>query len=493
MSENLGVSEIKRRSIKGAKWLFFMNGFGLPAAFLISLLLGKTSPSVLGTYSLLLIFVSVVKTFVIYGGPPVFNVFLPKINTAEKRGRFFFSYLLIIFLLMIIVLALFKFFPSVFRFLIRRDYSMDQYWFFILLSVSVVFVELLANTASGLMIVKISAIARQMVRLVLLPTIAFLYLTNSNVLVQYGDVIIIVCFVSGYTAGGIVCLVNVLRERRVKFVPKWYLPEGFWGLSASSMGATIFTFLYHNFDKMAVLSLNDLSGLGKYQAVLSISLLITIAPKLIGASLIPMFSSLLATGNKEKISEAYNFLQRNGSMLMTVISLFLISFSTEILSLYGREYAVYDYLLVIFSIQFVITSLYFGNTPLLIASEKNIFKFSISFFQILFQLAGTLLFIKAFGVLAIAFSKAIAAVIAQTTIILYMLFIFEHRYKPPRAYIVGVIAATVLGIVKIYYIENVIGSFCVLFLSLSFFFLIAKIRCHEIRGLINLLIKKKGG
>ena len=64
--------------------------------------------------------------------------------------------------------------------------------------------------------------------------------------------------------------------------------------SATSTAAMVFSFLYVNFDRMCVLGLQDIKGLGKYQAVISLVMLVEYVPKLLQIVFIPVFSSLLA-------------------------------------------------------------------------------------------------------------------------------------------------------------------------------------------------------
>ena len=397
MTDTLSTTEIRQRSIKGAKWLILMNGMGMPAAFLIALLLGRAGPAALGYYALAQILIGVITTFVIYGGPAVLAVFMPKIPNAGDRGRFLFSYTLILFAMMVVALGLFWMLPSAFEFLLQRDFDMRNYGWFMLLALVIVSAETLANSANGLMLIKVTAVARQMMRTILLPLVAILFFWKREILVAYGMQCILGGFFAGYLVSAAICVYGLSREHRFRMAAGWFLPRGFWGFSLTTMLATIFTFLYGNFDRMAVLSIQDVAGLGMYQAVISLSMLIGLVPQMLGSTLVPMFASLLATGKIDAVLKAYGMLQRIGSILMTAAALFLISYSSELLSLFGNTYSSYDYLLSLFSVQYVVTSLHFGNTPILTAYEKNTFRLSVSTVQIFIQITGTILFIKSFG------------------------------------------------------------------------------------------------
>ena len=485
MTDSLSTSEIKKRSIKGAKWLLVMNALGIPSALLIALMLGRVGPAALGIYALAQIFIGVITTFVVYGGSPVLSVFLPTLSCAKDRGRFLFSYALILLAMMALTLSLFWLFPRALEFLLHRDFDMHNYGWFLLLAIVVVMTEMIVNTASGLMLIKPVAIARQMMRMILLPIVGVLYLFKREILIDYGMACILGGFLGGYILSAVICMVSVTGDDRFQIRPGWLLPNGFWGLSLSMMASTILTFLYNNFDRIAVLSINDVEGLGMYQAVISLSMLIGLVPTILGATLVPMFSSLMATGNNDAVKKAYDLLQRTGSFLMTWSALFLISYSGELLSLFGPSYSTYDYLLSLFCVQAVITSLRFGNTPILIAYQKNSFRVKVSIFQILTQIVLTLLFVQFYGVMAIALSKIIGVISANILNVFYVTKKISKNFLIPSCYKVGIAISLVCAIVRIYFLpDGWLISTVVFMIFTGSFFIGSKISVDDINRII---------
>lgn len=227
MTDTLSTTEIKKRSIKGVKWLIVMNGLGVPAAFLVVLMLGRVGPVALGVYALAQILIGVITTFVVYGGAPVLSVFMPKLSGAEDRGRFLFSYALILLGMMTVTLGLFWLFPVAFEFLLQREFDMHNYGWFVLLAGVVVLSETLVNTASGLMLIKAAAIARQMMRLILLPLVAVLFFFKRGFLVDHGMACILGGFLAGYIVATVICTISIARDRRFKMRLGWALPQGF--------------------------------------------------------------------------------------------------------------------------------------------------------------------------------------------------------------------------------------------------------------------------
>ncbi len=490
MNDILSVTDIKNRSVKGTIWLLIMNSLGIPAIFLVTVMLGRVGPELLGVYALVQILIGVIITFFIYGGGSVISVLLPKILGSDRRGRFLFSYIIILFGMMSMVLLLFWYFPKAFEFLLQQKFDMNYYGWFVLLAVVVVLSETLINTANGLLLIKTSAIARQMIRFVLLPLVAILFFFDRNILADYGIVFILGSFIVGYILAAVVSIISIYQDKRLKIQIGWLLPKGFWNLSLSIMAASIFSFLYTNFDRIAVLSINDVAGLGKYQAVISISMLIGFVPKILGTSLVSMFSSLLATGKKDAVIKAYNILQRTGSIFMTVTALFLIAYNNELLSMFGESYSDYDYLLSMFCVTAVITSVSFGNTPILIAYEKNFFRFFVSLTQITIQITGTLVFIQPFGIIAIAGAKITGVLVASISNITCVVFKMRKGFCLPRTYKSGVVISLLLSIIRFFVEPTWIISTALFLFSCICFFLVGKITIRDIKDIANLFLRR---
>lgn len=476
MTGTLSTTEIKNRSIRGAKWLLVMNGLGMPAASLISLLLGRAGPSVLGVYALAQILISVITTFFLYGGSSVLSVFLPKISDAEERGRFLFSYTLILFGIMTGALILFWLFPQGFEFLLQREFDMQNYRWFVLLTIVVIATETLANTASGLMLIKTVAIARQMMRFVLFPTVATVFFLKRDILVNYGLPLILGGFVIGYIIASIICVIGISRERRFNVRLGWKIPPGFWAFSSTTMLSAVFSFLYANIDRLAVYSVQDLKGLGMYQAVLSINALIENIPLLLRPSLVPTFSSLLGANHRTAFRQAFLLLSRWAVVPVTLVSLIVMAFSREILGLFGSEYIEYAYLLTLFGLVGIIRSLnlstYVANTCL----EKNAFRFIQQFVNIFTQGLLTLIFIFDYGVIAIAGAKMLSVSVASFAGVLYVFWGLGMGRKLPLSYRSAVLTGVVMTVFRIWVVPPgwlsavLLAIFCVvMFLAVSRF------------------------
>ncbi len=491
---SLSVNEIKNRSIIGAKWLLVTNGLGMPAAALIALMLGRAGPTVLGTYALAQMLIGVITTFVLYGGEPVLSVFMPKISDAEARGRFVFSYMLILLAMMAASLSLFWLFPNIFQFVLQQEFDMRGYLWFVSLAILVVATETLVNTGTGLMLIQTTAVARQMMRLMLLPIVAIMFFFKRDTLVDNSLPYILGGFAAGYILAMIICVISLVRDQRFKLRPGWFLPPGFWAFSFTTMMATVFTFLYGNIDRMAVLAISDLKGLGMYQAVLSINALLERFLLILRPSITPTFANLLGANHQDVFNRAFSILGRWTTVPITLMSLVTMAFSREILGLFGQEYVGYAYLLTLFGLVGIIRSLNTSTLVITTCMEKNVFMFTQQFLNMLGQVALTLIFISGYGVMAIAGAKMLSVSIASLAGVFYVFFVLSNSRKLPLSYKAAVLTGAVMTIMRIWLVPTGWLPAAVLMLLCTVLFaMVSRFGFGEIRGIIRFAIRHDAG
>ncbi len=449
ITDSLSKSEIKKRSISGAKWLVVMSGISMPASFLIALMLGRIDASALGIYALIQILVGVITTFIVYGGQPVLSVFLPKISSSEDRGRFLFSYFVILFVFMTLMLGLFRIFPDILEFLLQREFDMRNYSWFVMLTIVIVSAETFANAAAGLMLIKITAIARKMTRFVLLPVVGGLFIFNPEFLVEYGMSCILGGFLVGYLAAIIICVVGISREKRLSMRFGWFLPSGFWAFSGVAMTSTVFAFLYGNIDRIAVLSIQDVAGLGIYQAVLSVNAFIERVPILIKPSLLPTFSHLLVADDEKAFRGAFALLSRWATVPVTIASLVTMGFSYQIMGLFGEAYVNYYYLLTLFGLVGIIRSLNLPTSIINTSMEKNRFRFCQQSGMISLQFILTFILISRYGVFGIASARMVSVSIASLSGVFYVFYALRIMQKIPLTYKSAVLTGIIMTVLRI--------------------------------------------
>lgn len=491
MTGGLSNAEMKKRSVSGAKWLILTNVFGMPAAYLIALVLGQAGPAALGAYALAQIFIGVVTTFAMYGGPAVLRNYMPKIHKADDRGRFLFAYGAIILVLMGAILAAFYVFPAMLEFLLSREFDRKGFGWFVLLTVVVVGSECLIGAASGLMQIKLAAIARLMSRVVLLPLVAGLFFFNRPLLDAYTLEVILAGFLASYGVGALLCIVGLARDPRFHFRIGWHLPKGFSAFAFTSTAAMAFSFFYTNFDRMCVLGISDVVGLGTYQAVISLMMLIEYIPTMLQTAIVPVFSGLHSPEQRPALLRAFVFIRRNAVLLIAPASMAMIAFSREILTLFGPSYGDYYYLLALYSFVSVIRAPAFPALGILVSMEKNTFRLTQSAFQFSAQVILTLLFIKSHGVLAIAGAKMLAGAVSTVAATLYVVYGLKMAPGLGRSYCASLPIALVMVVLRIWVVPaGLLGSTLLCVAGLGFFALGSRLSRDEITGMMQLMLRR---
>ncbi len=487
----LSTSEIKHKSISGAKWLFLSNSLQVPAAFGIAFFLGRTSAEALGAFGLVQVLIGVITTFVVFGGQAVLRNFMAKITDPALRGRLLFAYVLILAGLLILMAGFFSIFPGILEFFLRREVTKGVYLFFLLFSLVVISAELFTSAIAGMMNIKTSAIAQSVNRLLPLPVIAFLFFFNRPFLEEHAWTLILFIYLISFAAGAVIGAIALFREKGFRPKASAYIPKGFVPFCLTTHLATIFTFSYQHVDRIFMLQLGEMGGLGMYQAVLSITRFTDFAPHMLGAALVPMFSSLIAGNSSNSLKKAYDLIQRYSVISITALSLFIISFSRELLGIFGNEYSGYYHILSLFGLTGVICSLFLGNTTILTSYERNVFRLSMSTLQISIQLIGTFLCIGTYGVFAVAGFKAIGRIIANLANLAYVL-LMPLNITIPRVYMAALLSSGFCFGLRVFIFPSGFFWSALSFITTCILFALAgKISFHDIETVYRIFRERK--
>lgn len=490
MSNIFSSSEVKQKSIKGTKWLFITNVFNVPGSFVLAFFLGRTSPEALGAFGLVQVFVAVITTFIVFGGQTVLRNFMAKVTEPDLRGKLFYSYSIILICLLLLMSFFFALFPTIFEFFIRQEITFLKFCFFIIFSLTVIASELFSSAIAGMMNIKTSAISQSITRLLPVPVVVFLFFFNRSFLENESWLIILSLYFISYLIGATISAKALFREEKFEFKPKKYLPKGFVPFCFTTHLASIFSFIYNDVDRIFMLQLSDIGTLGIYQSVVSINRIMDFGPQVLALALVPMFSSLLSGKYQEQIQNTYIFVQRYLSIFLISLSFFTISFSRELLMIFGSHYMSYNHILILYSLGSSICCLGVVNNTILTSYEKNYFRLSVSVIQIIIQLLGTFLFIGQFGVLAVAGFKILGRIIANILYVVYLKYCFGNL-TPPKAYIIGSLLCIIVSLSRIYIIPyGFLYSLALFGLSFLTFIYWSRLSLGEIKKFLNLFFNR---
>jgi O-antigen/teichoic acid export membrane protein len=204
-----------------------------------------------------------------------------------------------------------------------------------------------------------------------------------------------------------------------------------------------------------------------------------------------MFSSYIAQGNKETIKKSYSIIERYCIFVAISVGIFIVSFSKELLSIFGEQYTDNYLLLIILAVGSSFGTLQYVNNPLLISTEKNKERVLNSVIRIGIQLLLTLLLLEKFGVLGIVLARVSALVAGQIIPIYVVTKKLPYGIKVPREFFWGALSVLLCGLICCLLEKSNIFYSAVLFmLSFAFFFLGARFGYNDFRFVLNLVLRK---
>jgi len=437
--------EVVQRAITGAKWTIILSVIALPISYVTNIILGRLSPEVLGTYSLLNIFIIFVTSFILFGGNNVIVRFLPQID-RDRRAPFLKGYLLVTVAIAVAAIAIIFFFPQILELLLGENLPEGDLSYLLIILVPVVTLFFVfVYTLNALMEIKTSVILRQAIVYGNFVVFLVLFFFARTFFSEHASAIIWGFSLALYIVMALLSWLLTRKKMRIagkgnpsptKLEP--YLPTGFWGFSLFVHASSIVYFVYDKVDQLFVVHYFNVGELGLYYAALQTALLIRFIPMLIGNVLLPTFSNLIASNDTELIHKGYQEVVKYNTLLTVVASLCCIFFSKEILGLFGVAYVGNHLVLVMLAIFLGMASMGGINSSLVIAKGRAGIYLLNSLAQIALQIALMFFLIGRLGVLGLAISRGASVILAQIGLILIVTRVLNMGIKIPRQYIISI-------------------------------------------------------
>ncbi|MFW6030780.1 MAG: lipopolysaccharide biosynthesis protein, partial [Halanaerobiales bacterium] len=306
---------------------------------------------------------------------------------------------------------------------------------------------------------------------------------------RYVKFIILISFSVAYILECIIGL-SFLRKKEISTGSfSFQLPSGFWEFSLFVHLSTIFTFIYNNIDRIFILSLGDLGQLGIYQAIITIYTFSRYLPKLLFNIIVPLLSNLIAGGRRDLIEKTYRKIERIVLLITIPLNIGIISFSRELLVIFGSEYIEYKSVLILFAVSNSLTALSYLNTPLLVVYEKNKQRFYNSLLQIITQLLLTMILMKNYGIYGVAVAKILGILLAQ----LYPIYIIKNgldlSIQIPKEFFIGSIITIIYGGIMLLYNSNLIAHMFLFIIFTLLFVLVSGYKKDDLLDII-MMVKK---
>lgn len=398
----------------GYFWVSFISLIVAPLAYYRSLILGwsSTDGSLVGMYSVALIFTEIISTFVMIGGGTVITRYLPKLDTSQEKGSFLTRYaginLGLLALLSIIALAI----PSLDS-LVNR---MAEYHYgifpLLVLGPFTILGYMAIYGLSGLGAFTLSSLLSnlQLVLVCLVSTVFYFF--DREYFVSHGIPIFVATLVLAQTVNITVGLIKFYRLG-IRFSLRDALPNDFYKFTSHIHINSICNFTYRTGDQIFILGALGLKELGAYYIAVQLADLINLLPLRTSQIMLAKFSQMVHKNSYDEVAATYALLTRVISSIAGSSALFLICFSEPIASIFGEwgsNKAQYLQCLAFIAVLGCMNSV---NSMLIMASESTSAYLKINVLQMCVQLVSSFLLINSAQVFGIIAAKLLGMLVLQ--------------------------------------------------------------------------------
>lgn len=434
------VARIKRIGRRGAVWVTLTSAIAMLLAYYRNWILGRfgSDGDIIGQFALILLFIQIVTTFVLFGGTTVTTNYLPKIRANRDKSAFIFSYTILSLFLSLCFVALLHLFPGLMILLLKQPVDSTTLNIFSITAPMVVLAQMVTYALVGLTEFRLSSLLNQvqLAAVCCISSIAFFLFREFFLANALSILTITVCGASTFVilVGG-----YYVSKRLSSFCYRLFLPVGFWSFSSFVHLNTIITFAYLSIDQLFILSALGIKELGAYFVLMQCAQLIVFVPERIGQVMLASFSHLVGTCNYTDLLHAYVRLRRLILIVSTPLALFIILFSRPIAGIFGDWYAERHLYLLLLAVGFQLAVLGSVNAMLVMAKEYTRLFLINSVIQISVQLGLTLLLIDRFGVYSVIVGKIAGLISAQVGLFSIIRWKMDKvRLPPPSEYWISV-------------------------------------------------------
>ena len=423
--------QLSESSFIGIKWAVVLSFLVSPLSYGINILLGKISPQVLGTYGLLVLFSSLVPTFLLFGGSQVIVRFLPTIH-ARKKLSFVASYLVLILALAGIALVCMKVNPAFISYISKSGLETGLLPYLAFLTPVLLLLHISTAILWAQMEIKWMKICQKLSVILTFLGSVLVYLLRGGIAQEMVPRLVVSLVLASFTLSLLLALYQVFTKVIVHFPfnLELFFPSGFWHFAAAIYVGTIFWFILERFDQALVWSQLSVSDLGLYRAPLATAEVVRWLPLASAQAAFPLFANLLARGDDARVARAYRMLTKYSTLATSAVSLPLVLFSREVLALFGKSYLGGDAILTVLASVFILSAISAINTSLLVARGRPSLIILNGLVPSGVQVLAALLLMGRLGLMAVAIGKAAALVsyaLANSWMVAKLLRVRPHR------------------------------------------------------------------
>lgn len=489
-SVNTEVST-KMIATRGAVWVAISSIIGAILAYYRNWILCQfgSDGKVVGSFALVLLFVELITTFIMFGGSSVVINFLSKIQEKSEKSSFIISYISLSIPTGIVFGTVIEIWPNTVSLISGQNVDPTIIRYLIYLIPVVVLSNIIIYSLSGLMKFRLLAFCLQLQLLFvcIFSTYSFFFypevLTNSPLL--FLTIVVGLAYLLVILMGGLSVIKTLEKPKKVFFYPKT-----FWRYALFVQGNTLITFAELSIDKIFILSSLGVEELGAYFILIQCAELIRFIPVRVGQVFLATFSKLIAEGKNSDLENSYNKLTKIIVVMSGMCAITLILFSNPIAQFFGDWAGERYHLLIVLSAIYNIGCITNINCMLIMAKERTGIFLSSNVVMISAQLAITIFLINDYGVYGVIAGKAAGTIIGQIG-----LFIILAKWlpgiiiRPPNEYWLSQIIVILTAVFVFHFDKmSMVNSFYTLLGLLPIYCLIVR---FDPRDLIRMLLRDK--
>lgn len=336
--------------------MLYLSASALLAGFLTNVILARAGVETLGFYTLLMLIVSMVQTFFVFGAANVLIQFIPNL-ALNDRPRFIFTYSIVVFLFGGLLLVLCLVFPSILQLVFRQELNISITLYLltlvpILLSQALVWAILQAELEGTILAISQNAVS-------------WFYFVNIGVLLLLG-VLGHESSVTRFVFWAVVVANVIALAIGVYFLPRgyltldrsrgiWFLPDGFWRFSLALHAGTLFNFVISNAAAVFILRELSIRDLGYFRAAMVFAGFVSWIPSVFDKAFYPSFTNLIS--KKLPTDDVYGKFSRINAVSSGLVALVTLLFTRELLTVFGKEFTEGSFmLLALLSAGYVVSS-----------------------------------------------------------------------------------------------------------------------------------------
>lgn len=482
---------LRGRILSGMRWTLWLSVLGAPFGYGTSVLLARVGPEVIGTYGLLLVYITLVSSWFYLGGDAVVIKFIPTLKT-ERRFAFLISYFIVACVGLVPWVAVAVFLPGKLHFLFGKATGASFQALIICLAPIYIVYSLVIASLKATMEFRLAEMLRRLVTIGSFLIYAALLVAWSGLLKAHYTGLIWGIYLGLTALAAVVGFPHLWRMkswqhglRNLRFT----LPEGFWRFAISLQQVSALGFLVGKMDYILVLNFGGLAMLGKYVAIVTLADIIRTLSRYFLDTLLPSLTNLIASENLHGASQVFSMNLRILFLVSLGVTCGLLFLLNPILSLLGPVYVPLRNLFVLMLLFFgVAIPGTVGGTLLTSVGKQQrsvwVGLFQVGLYATLFlflwphyQLLGAVL---AYGI-ALAASNMLLLMVARWSAPIRFPFIRDYAWLILVCVIAGIgaIRFGTLGLV---------AALPAWLISLGLFLLLARYRLAECRNLVSCFV-----